>query len=90
MKTDLYTDGYIINYQEGDRSLQRRPIIHREDLEDKSYIVKQDDTLTSISYKFYGEPLYWYIIADVNNIDNPFILTIGKSLIIPNINKYDL
>lgn len=52
MKTDLYSDGYIINYQEGDRSLQRRPIIHREDLEDKSYILRQGDTLTSIAYKF--------------------------------------
>lgn len=90
MKTDLYTDGYVINYQEGDRSLQRRPIIHREDLEDKAYIVRQGDTLTSIAFKFYGEPLNWFIIADVNNIQNPFILEMGKSIIIPNINKYEI
>ena len=90
MKTHLYTDGYIINYKEGDTSLQRDKIIHREDLEDKSYIVEQDDTLTSISYNFYGEPLYWFLIADINDIDNPFILEVGKSIIIPNINKYQL
>lgn len=90
MKTDLYSNGILINYQEGDSSLQRRQIVHKEDLEDRSYVIRQGDTLTSISYNFYGEPLYWYIIADVNNIENPFILEIGKSLIIPNINKYEL
>ena len=90
MKTDLYSNGITINYQEGDTSLQRKTIVHKEDLEDKSYIIRQDDTLSSIAYKFYNEPLYWYIIADVNNIDNPFILETGKSIIIPNINKYDI
>lgn len=90
MKADLYSNGITINYQEGDTSLQRKTIVHKEDLEDKSYIIRQDDTLSSISNKFYNEPLYWYIIADVNNIDNPFILETGKSIIIPNINKYEL
>mgnify|MGYP003618661754 CR=1 FL=1 len=90
MKTDLYSNGITINYQEGDTSLQRKTIVHKEDLEDKSYIIRQDDTLSSIANKFYNEPLYWYIIADVNNIDNPFILETGKSIIIPNINKYEL
>ena len=90
MKTDLYSNGITINYKEGDTSLQRKTIVHREDLEDKSYIIRQDDTLSSIANKFYNEPLYWYIIADVNNIDNPFILETGKSIIIPNINKYEL
>ena len=88
MKTDLYSNGITINYPEGDTSLQRKTIVHKEDLEDKSYIIRQDDTLSSIANKFYNEPLYWYIIADVNNIDNPFILETGKSIIIPNINKY--
>ena len=90
MKTDLYSNGITINYQEGDTSLQRKTIVHKEDLEDKTYIIRQDDTLSSIANKFYNEPLYWYIIADVNNIDNPFILETGKSIIIPNINKYEL
>lgn len=90
MKADLYSNGITINYPEGDTSLQRKTIVHKEDLEDKSYIIRQDDTLSSIANKFYNEPLYWYIIADVNNIDNPFILETGKSIIIPNINKYEL
>lgn len=89
-KNDLYNNGFIINYPEGDKSLQRKQIVHEEDLEDKSYVIKDGDTLTSISTFFYGEPLYWVIIADVNNIEMPLILPTGKSIIIPNINKYEI
>lgn len=87
---DVYTDGYVINYQEGDRSLERLKLLHKEDLDDRSHIIKQGDTLDLISFQYYGNPLYWYIIADINNIDNPFVLDIGKSIIIPNIKRYTL
>ena len=90
MKAHLYYSGYYIIYQEGDRSLERLPIIHREDLDDKSYIIRDEDTLTSISNLHYGEPIYWYLIADVNEIQNPFVLQVGTSIIIPNIKKYEL
>ena len=90
MRNHLYYNGYYINYKENERSLERLQIIHREDLDDKSHIIRDGDTLTSISDKYYGDSLMWYLIADVNQIDNPFILDVGISLIIPNIKKYDL
>lgn len=90
MKTHLYTGGYIIDYLEGDKSLQKKSINHREDLDDKSYIIKDGDTITGIAYKFYGEPMYWFFICDVNDIENPFILEVGKSIVIPNLNKYEI
>lgn len=88
-KNDIYNNSFIINYEEGDKSLQRQTILHEDDLEDRSYVIKDGDTLTGISNDHYGEPLFWYIIADVNNIYNPFILEVGKSIIIPNISKYE-
>lgn len=90
MKADLYTNAYIINYPEGDKSLQRRRIIHKQDIEDKSHIIKDGDTLSSLAYRYYRDPLKWFLIADINNLDNPFLLEVGISIIIPNLNKYDL
>ena len=90
MRVDAFSSGYRIYYKEGDESLQRSMIIHKEDLNDTIYTIKEGDTITSISYRFYNEPLYWFIIADVNNIENPLELTIGNNIIIPNINKYQL
>lgn len=88
--TDLYENAFIINYEEGDRSLQRRSIVHQEDIGDQYHVVRLTDTITSISYKYYSKPLYWYLIADVNEIVNPLDLELGQTLIIPNLDRYEL
>lgn len=90
LDNDLYTNGNIINYTEGDQSLHRDRIIHREDLEDRIHTVKQGDTLTSIAFRYYKKPKLWFLIADVNDIENPLCLKIGIDLIIPNYKKYNL
>ena len=74
-------------YDEGDYSLDRNPVIYTDSPDDVYHIVKEDDTLTSISHKYYGTGRYWYIIADKNNILDIFYLTLGSMLVIPNKNN---
>lgn len=85
---DLYNRGRVTNFEDGttilERTRYRRVINHDEEI----YVFKDGDSLTALSYKFYGEPLYWYLIADVNDIINPFDIETGTNLIIPNINLY--
>lgn len=90
MKTDAYSDSYRIIYEEGDESLQRRPINHREDINDIVYTIREEDTLTRIAFKFYSNPLLWFLIADANNIINPFDIEIGQNIIIPNQQIYEI
>ncbi len=90
MKNNIYNKGFIINYPEGDRSIQRDKLEYVEDIEDKLYTIKDGDRLSSIAFMFYKNPLLWYLIADVNDIDNPFVLTTGQEIIIPNPTKYNL
>ena len=55
-----------------------------------SYIkhtVSLTDTLDSIALKYYGNPLYWWIIADINNIQDPFDLKPETVLIVPYLNQ---
>lgn len=84
----LYKEGFIINYKEGDQSLQRDRLVYKEDANDRIYTIQEGDRLTQIAFKFYGEPLKWFIIADVNEIQNPFELEAGQEIIIPNLNRY--
>lgn len=51
----------------------------------QTYVVRQGDTLVSISRKFYKTPARWKGILDANKneIDDPEKLKIGQSLIIP-------
>jgi hypothetical protein len=53
----------------------------------KYYMVKQGDSLWSISYKEYRNPGLWRPIADINDINDPKKLESGTELIIPPLEK---
>lgn len=63
--------------------MQLREIdLHSSDLT-KKRLVKEGDSLWSISAKEYGDPGEWRIIAEANNIENPVYLHPGIELLIP-------
>ena len=44
------------------------------------------ERLDNIAYKFYGDPKYWYLIAQTNNIaDGRFHVPEGMTLLIPEL-----
>ena len=91
MTSDTYTNSYVVNFPEGDQSLERIRFTHREDINDKLYTIIEGDTLTSLAFRFYGDSKLWYIIADINeNINNPLELDWGINIIIPDIQKYNI
>lgn len=55
-----------------------------------THIIKQGDSLDSIALKYYNNPLLWWIIADINNIQDSMNITAGKDLIIPDLNQIKL
>jgi len=83
----LYEDSILIEYEEGDNSLERIEFSYVKNINDKNHIIKDGDTLDYLAYKYYKDDKLWYIIADTNNIYNPFELSIGDELIIPYINN---
>lgn len=98
MSINLYSDyGYLINYVTDDASsevsLQRRknPYINKSNT-DKLHLVIEGERLDTISYKYYGNSKYWWVLADSNDISdnmiNPFVLTSGSTLIIPSLDNF--
>ena len=56
----------------------------------KAYTVKKGDTLDSIALMYYGNPTYFWVIADFNRILNCLDdLTVGELLYIPSINEIE-
>ena len=51
--------------------------------------VTQEDTLDSLSLQYYGRPDYYWIIADFNHIQDPFIKLYGNmnSIKIPTLSN---
>jgi hypothetical protein len=51
----------------------------------KQRTVKQGEQLYMIAQEEYEDPALWREIAEANNIDNPLVLEVGKTLIIPRL-----
>ncbi len=47
------------------------------------YMVRPGDTLMSIAASYYGDDKHWRVIAHENGIENPRVLVVGSSLVIP-------
>jgi hypothetical protein len=54
---------------------------------DQQYIVQDIDTIDSIAYAFYGDPILWWVIAWANDFELlPTDLIVNDSIIIPDQN----
>ncbi len=53
----------------------------------KAYTIKQGDSLWSIAAMEYGDSAFWRPIADMNGIENPRILEVGRLITIPPLKK---
>lgn len=91
---NLYRNGEIIQFTEGDMSLIRNQLEITGTLEDEYHTILASDELTKLAYQKYSRFVedsskYWWVIADANKIDNPLDLTdwIGVEILIPNILK---
>lgn len=49
-----------------------------------TYTMKEGDTLWELSAKFYNDPTLYPVFLEVNNIDNPRMIPVGREIIIPS------
>lgn len=80
-----YSNGTVITFDDGTGVLDRDKLNYVPSASDKLHTVTDYDTLSSIANDRYGNSKYWWIIFDINKLDNPFELPIGKSLIIADL-----
>lgn len=76
--TDDDNDTYIESYENYN-------IPNRDD--DQYYIVTpaEEDRLDLVSFKFYSNPLYWWIIAEASDIVDPQEVPSGTLLRVPSL-----
>lgn len=90
MSVDLRPDnpfaatGVIMLFKDDEMALDRSRLKYLESVNDKVHIIRDFDTLWDLSYDFYGSSRYWWILQDINQLENGFDLTMGASLIIPD------
>lgn len=88
-KSSRYKSGRMYNISDGTNVkhivLDRKLAAFDNRVDYKFYTVVAGDTLDAISKKFYNNEGYWWVIADFNDIINPFDdLKPGMRILIPN------
>lgn len=53
--------------------------------EGRTYVIQSGDSLAAIAQDVYGDPTRWRDIARSNDLREPYALTVGESLIIPEV-----
>ena len=80
-----YNNAYALKYNDGDYSLEAKPPVVPESSNDIQHTVKDGETLQNIAFRYYGDSGMWGVIADANDILNPFEdVHADMELIIPN------
>lgn len=95
---NLYANGYHIEFAEdGEGLLMRDKITFPGDPKDGYHRRISGQLLDQIAYQNYNGEVedsskYWGLIADANNIHNPFDIEdlTGKQLLVPNMQKAKL
>lgn len=89
---NLYANGYIIDFGDGDSILEREPLVIEAQNDDKYHTVKTEDRIDVLAWRNYKNAVadagkYYWVIADANNIDHPLDLEdlIGTDILIPDI-----
>ena len=92
-KNNLYANAIVIeDLVEQNSVMIREPLELRKDSKIEYHTVTEFDRIDLIAYKYYKDIVtdaskYWWLIADINSIDNPLDLTslVGVKIIIPNL-----
>lgn len=49
----------------------------------RTYVMKPGDTLWDLANTYYGDPTVYPVFLELNNIDNPRTIPVGKEIIVP-------
>lgn len=85
-KNSRYEKSKIVQEEDGERWLTNPPDIDPKDFDDnRLHIVEPGENLWNIAYHELGDAKYYWVIAEMNDIINPFEkLEAGEELILPS------
>ena len=84
-----YDSSYVLKYRDGEYSLETDPPLVPYTSKDKQHTIKEGETLTRVSLRFYGTKAMWPYIVKHNPkvIKNPNNVPYGTTIEIPELTK---
>lgn len=91
LRTDNpYYDSVVFVFPDGTLSLDRTIGTYTPSANDRYYTVAEGEEIDTIAYEAYQSSKDWWIIADANGIFFPLDIDLGTTLVIPDLNQWQL
>jgi len=81
---DLYAQGSITEFDDGSVLLERTIAPYTPQIGDDYYETISDDNYDTLAYLKYDNSKLWHVIANANNIINPFDV-LPNTVVFPNL-----
>lgn len=83
---------FYVDKKNGDFLGTRQPLKLREHASDMFHTVTDTDSrrIDLIAWKYYRDVSLWWVIAEFNNIGNPFEIPVGTVLRIPSYDRVQM
>jgi hypothetical protein len=85
-----YAVGTIIDFGDGELLLEREPIDVPRSINDRYYTTIENEKLHDVAFSAWGNSKWYWALMDVNEIDFPFDIPIGTSLLVPDLEMIKL
>ena len=85
--SNQYSTGFIVTIVEDKVDILKRNklVYESSSVNDRTHIIKGGETIWQISLDFYEASKWYWVILDVNDIENPMELTKGIEILIPDL-----
>jgi hypothetical protein len=85
-----YKDTKILNYNDGEVRMETTEKLIIDPADDDVYHqvdVGEENRLDLVAFRYYRNANLWWILATANNLNDPFVISIGMVIRIPSLNR---
>jgi hypothetical protein len=84
--SNLYSTGYLVEVENSNQILKRAKVVYESSsVNDRIHVILQGERIWQISFDYYKSANWWWVISDVNNIENVLDLPVGTEILIPDL-----
>lgn len=87
-----YYFGVVAQFPDGSLALDSGDLVYSKSVNDKYYTIANNDSLDALAGQdgAYGNSKFWWVIAKINNVFDPFKLNSGDTFVIPDLNTLEV
>ena len=84
--SNLYSTGFLVTIEDDVQILKRNKLVYKKSsVNDRTHVILANESIWQIAMDYYEQAKWYWVILDVNDIENPLELPVGRTIVIPDL-----